>query len=155
MMISELTNGGGIAALELTMRFAGQRQRLIASNIANIDTPDYVTLDASPREFQRLLADALEKRDAGGVAGAAGGVGGIGAAGLPWKESRSFVRDERGELRIRPTDPGQGVLFHDRNNRDLERLMQANVENALTFRVASDLLRSRYDILRTAISQRV
>lgn len=149
-MISEITNSGAIPALELTMRFAGQRQRLIASNIANIDTPDYVQLDASPREFQRLLAEAIEKRDAGGVAGAAGAAG-----GLAWKESRSFVRDERGELRIRPTSPGDGVLFHDRNNRDLERLMQANVENALTFRVASDLLRSRYDILRTAISQRV
>ncbi|MBU6413845.1 MAG: hypothetical protein KGS45_10240 [Planctomycetes bacterium] len=148
-MISELTNSGAIPALELTMRFAGQRQRLIANNIANIDTPDYVPLDASPREFQRLLADAIEKRDAGSAAGKAE------SAGLPWAEGGAFVRDQRGELRLRPTRPADNVLFHDRNNRDLERLMQANVENALTFRVASDLLRSRYDILRTAISQRV
>jgi flagellar basal body rod protein FlgB len=47
------------------------------------------------------------------------------------------------------------VLFHDRNNRDLERLMQGLAENTTTYRVAADLLRSRYDVLRTAISQRV
>lgn len=152
-MISELTNGGAIPALELSMRFAGQRQRLIASNIANLETPDYIPLDVSPKEFQKMLGEAINRRDAGDVGSAAGAL--AGQAGLPWKDSRAFGRNARGELQIRPTQPADNVLFHDRNNRDLERLMQANVENALSFRVASDLLRSRYEILRTAISQRV
>jgi flagellar basal-body rod protein FlgB len=150
VMISELTNSGAIPALEMTMRFAGQRQRLIASNIANLSTPDFIPLDVSPKEFQRVLGEAIERRDrAGGAAVLAG------SAGLPWKETRSIARNERGELQIRPSQAADNILFHDRNNRDLERLMQANVENALTFRVASDLLKSRYEILRTAISQRV
>jgi flagellar basal-body rod protein FlgB len=60
-----------------------------------------------------------------------------------------------GGLTLKPRTPSGNVLYHDRNNRDLERLMQDLSENVLAFRVASDLLRRENDLLRTAISQRV
>lgn len=58
-----------------------------------------------------------------------------------------------GFLRLTPQTPRPGMLLHDRNNRDLERLMQDLVENMSAFRVASDLLKSQMDTLMTAIRE--
>jgi flagellar basal-body rod protein FlgB len=145
-MFSDLNSSGAMPALEAMVRFAGQRQRLIASNIANISTPDYRMRDVSPQAFQEALREAVDQRR-----GASQGGGGD----LPLGSTREVQVGRHGELALRPTEIKQGILFHDRNNRDLERLMQDEVENATVFRVAADLLKSRYDIIRSAISERV
>lgn len=144
-MISELIQGGAIPVLEMTMRFAGQRQRLIAHNIANADTPDFQPADVSVSGFQKMLGQAIDKRRNSGseLSGP-----------LFWGETQEFKKSPGGTLKLKPGTPQNNILFHDRNNRDLERLMQDNVENALVFRTSSELLRSRYDILRSAIAQR-
>lgn len=143
-MMADLFNSGGMQALELTLQFAGQRQRLIQNNIANIDTPDYRPMDVSPRKFQAALASAVSKRQE------RGGVGPIMLDG-----SREIIQAADGSITLNPLTASGNVLFHDRNNRDLERSMQSLAENTATYRVAADLLRARYDVLRTAISQRV
>ncbi len=145
LMISELINGGSIPVLEMTMRFAGQRQRLIAHNIANAETPDFQPADVSVSGFQKMLGEAIDKRRQGGkeLSGT-----------LSWGETSELKKNSNGTLKLKPGTPQEGILFHDRNNRDLERLMQDNVENGLVFRMSSELLRSRYDILRSAIAQR-
>ena len=144
-MISELINGGAIPVLEMTMRFAGQRQRLIAHNIANAETPDFQPADVSVSGFQKMLGEAIDKRRKGGseLSGT-----------LSWGETSELKKSSNGTLKLKPGTPQEGILFHDRNNRDLDRLMQDNVENGLVFRMSSELLRSRYDILRSAIAQR-
>lgn len=70
-MISDLSTAGALPALEKMFLFSGQRQRLIAQNIANIDTPNYQGVDADPQAFQRALSDAIERRRGvnGGVSG--------------------------------------------------------------------------------------
>ena len=145
MLIDQLTNSGAMPSLELTMRFAAQRQRLTAHNIANLDTPNFIQRDVSPGEFQRVLDDAVRsrRRRTGGMHGELG-----------WGESRELRRDGRG-LVISPRTPSGGVLFHDRNNRDLEHLMQALTESMTAFRVASDLYRSQRGMLHGAIAERV
>lgn len=60
-----------------------------------------------------------------------------------------------GSLRLNPRTSSGNILFHDRNNRDLERTMQSLVENASAFRVATDLLRNRTTALRDAMAERV
>lgn len=37
------------------MEWLGQRQRVLAQNIANADTPDYVPRDLKPQEFRRMV----------------------------------------------------------------------------------------------------
>lgn len=145
MFISDVLNSGSIPTLELAMRFAGQRQALINHNIANLDTPDFRPVDASPAQFQRMLAKAIDDRRArnGGQFGP-----------LDWQPTDELTRDGDGELRLNPGTPSRGVLFHDRNNRDLERLMQDNAENVAAYRVAVDMLKSRHDALRSAIAER-
>jgi flagellar basal-body rod protein FlgB len=146
MLIGDITNSGAIGSLELTVRFAGARQRLIAHNIANLDTPDFQQVDASPKVFQQALQAAIDDRRlrTGGEHGE-----------LNFTGNAEVRREADGQLCVTPSTPSGNILFHDRNNRDLERLMQDNAENAATFRVATDLLRSRYEILRAAIAERV
>ena len=146
MLIEELNSSGAIPALEASVRFAAARQRVIAHNIANISTPDFRPMDASPRAFLEALAEAVDRRRArtGGEWGA-----------LEFKGTREVSVARDGSMTITPRTASRGILAHDRNNRDLEATMQDLVETAAAFRVATDLLRSRYQILGTAISERV
>tara|TARA_R110002072_G_scaffold91700_2_gene204426 strand:- start:2586 stop:3032 length:447 start_codon:yes stop_codon:yes gene_type:complete len=147
MLIGNLESAGAMPAAEMLLKFAGQRQRIIAHNIANIDTPNFQTKDVDPQAFQEMLGDAIGKRRKknGGAFGA-----------LEWKESTEVRRVGRGnDFELNPTTSGGGILHHDRNDRDLERMMQDMVENATAYRVAADLLRSQRNQLQNAIAQRV
>ena len=127
-MIDGVLNAGAIPVLERLVRFAGERHRLIVNNIANLDTPGYRPVDLSVSDFQKQLAEAVDGRRAGRT-----------PASL--------------ELQTEPR--AANILFHDGNDRDLERTMQDLVENFLTFRVANELMRSRFDLIGTAIRERI
>lgn len=151
-MIPDLFNSGGMPALELGLRFAAERQKLLASNIANLNTPNYRPLDVSTQNFQAALARAIDDRRAAGPAASAPGA----AGGEPFfKDTNEVTVRPDGRLELSPRTPSGNILFHDRNNRDLERNMQDLAENAAYFRTSAELLRSRFELLRTAISQRV
>jgi flagellar basal-body rod protein FlgB len=143
-MIDGVTNTEGIASLERLVQFAGQRHRLIVDNIANMDTPGYRAADVSVKDFQKQLGDAIDERRESGRPG----------AGLILQDS-SQVEFSTHSLTLHPTPTGENILFHDGNDRDLERTMQDLVENFLTFRLASELIRNRFAMLNTAISERV
>lgn len=146
MQIRDLTTAGAMPALEMTMRYAGARQRLLAHNIANIQTPNFVARDVEPATFQHALSEAVDRRR-DRTAGAFGP--------LEWRATRDLQHgDHPGSLRLGPLDAHGGVLGHDRNASDLEKLMQDMVENATAFRVASDLFRRQKDTLAVAIAQR-
>lgn len=143
-MIGSVVDSGSIPALERLAQFAGARHRLIVHNVANLSTPNFRPVDVSVRDFQRTLGEAIDRRrEAGRVDGP-----------LPMP-STDQVRVEDDGLTLRPEPIGGNVLFHDGNDRDLERTMQALNENFLVFQQAMDLLRSRYAMLDTAIRGRL
>lgn len=146
MLIDSFLNVDAFPALERSMQFAARRQDIIAHNISNISTPNFQQADVSVGAFQASLRDAIDQRRAhsGGVTGE-----------LDLKPTREVSFTPTGALALTPTTFGQGVLFHDRNNRDLERLMQDLVENLTAYRVAGDLLRNRMQTLRSAINGRL
>ncbi|HBS28722.1 MAG TPA: hypothetical protein DEB06_04555 [Phycisphaerales bacterium] len=152
MFIEQLTNADALPTLERMAQFAARRQDLLAHNIANLSTPGFQQRDVSTADFQASLREAVDRRRS-----ATGGVRGD----LPLADSREVRIDRTGSLSLTPsTDSGGGgggggVLFHDRNNRDLERLMQDLVENLSAFRLAGDLLRNRMGLLQSAIAERV
>lgn len=142
MFIGDVVNGGAIPVLELTARFAARRQAILAHNIANLPTPGFQPTEVSPEGFQRLLGEAIaRRREAGG-------------GPLEWRETREIARDGD-DLRLEPRTASRNILFHDRNNRDLERMMADLTENVAVFRVATDLLRSRYQLIGSALAERV
>ncbi len=131
----------------MLLKFAGQRQKILAHNIANIDTPNFQPKDVDPQAFQEMLGDAIDKRRKknGGSFGS-----------LQWEETKEIRRIGRStDFRLTPTSSDGGILHHDRNDRDLERMMQDMVENATAYRVAADLLRTQRTQLQNAIAQRV
>lgn len=144
MLIDGLTNAGAMPSLELTMRFAAQRQRLVAHNIANMDTPGFVHKDVSTADFQKTLADAIDARRAktGGRFGE-----------LDWETTSELKKGANG-LEIKPDTSVGGVLTYDMNNRDLERTLQDLAETAGAFKSASALYASQRNMLRSAISER-
>lgn len=143
-MIDGVTNTEGLSVLERLVQFSGQRHRLIVNNIANFDTPGYRPLDVSVRDFQAQMRDAIDERRTSARSG--------GSLNL---EDSAQIEFSAGSMMLHPTPIGENILFHDGNDRDLERTMQDLVENFFTFRIATELLRSRYDILRSAIAERV
>ena len=145
-MIDGVTNTDAIGVLERLMQFAGARHRLIVNNVANLDTPGYRPLDVSVSAFQSQLAEAIDDRRAAHGS----------ASGGPLQLADSAqVELSRHGLTLHPEPIGDNLLFHDANDRDLERTMQDLVENFMTFRLAAELLRSRFDLVNTAIRERI
>lgn len=145
MFMDEVTSSGAMPALEATMRFSAARNRILSHNIANMDTPNFRPMDVSTSGFQAQLRKAVEERR-----GRTGGEHG----GLEMQNSSEVRVSPSGHMELRPDTPSGNILFHDRNNRDLERTVQDLVENVGVFRVASDLLRGKYETLKLAMNDR-
>jgi flagellar basal-body rod protein FlgB len=145
-IFEDLATSGPAPVLERMIRFAGARQRLLSHNIANIDTPNFIPFDVSPRDFQEHLRDAVRQRRESGRSE---------SGELEVPDSDEVTTGSDGEMKLVPRTPSGNILYHDRNNRDLERMMQALSENQMAFKAAADLLKHHNDLLRTAISQRV
>ncbi len=146
-MIDGVTNGDALPALERLMQFAGQRHRIIANNVANLSTPNFRPVDVSVEAFQKQLAKAIDVRRAGGRTDGR-------RNDLPLESTSQVEVTARG-LILNPEPTGDNLLFHDGNDRNMERVMQSLVENFMTFRTAAQLLQSRFNLLNTAIRERM
>ncbi len=144
MGLAGLTDWGPTAALEAMAKFAGARQRLIAHNIANLSTPGFLHVDLSPIEFQKKLGEALDEKRASGN-----------SKPLTLESGGEVEVEADGTMTFKPETPIGGLLMHDRNNGDIERLMQDQAENLMVYRTSMDMLRSRAEMMRSALAQRV
>ena len=124
-MIDNLINTTQVTGLDRVVAFTEARQQILANNIANIDTPGYKMKDLNVEKFQNDLHAAMEARSAGQAEGEA--------------------------LQTSP-DYNQYLLFHDRNNRSIDKQVTAITQNAVMHNAAIELLRSQYQLLQKAIS---
>ena len=144
MWIDRLTASPTTHALQLSAQFAEQRQKVLAENLANIDTPDHPTRRLDATAFQAALHEALEGSDRPG------------AQRLELRGHAQVSTGPDGKLAVRPADePASNVLFHDGTNARLERLLADVSENALSYEMTMNLLRGRYQGLLRAIRGRV
>ncbi len=144
-MIRELANNGAMPALERLVQFTEARQRVLATNVANLSTPYFTAKDLDVKAFQRTLGDAIERRRVSDATGA-----------TPLElEDTDQVRFTRHGMAVRPEPTHSNVMFHDRNNRDLERTMQGLAENVMAHQFGVTLLKNQFDLLKTAIRERL
>ena len=115
-MINRLTAALDFQTQALTLR--SERQRLIASNIANADTPGYVA-----RDFN--FAQALQQASGGGRSGFKLGDNASLAAEMPGGGRRG------GDPRLNYAAPSQTNL--DGNSVDMDRERASFVDNALKY----------------------
>jgi len=127
IVIGNLFSTSGTQVLERVVSFTEARHEILANNIANIDTPGYKTKDLDVKAFQEQLKQVIHSRG-----------------------SRVDGANRQGEI-----DYDQYLLFHDRNNRSIEKQMTAITKNSLVHNVAVELLKSRYQLLDRAISLRI
>ena len=118
-MIQRLTGSLDFQAEALMLR--GQRQRIIASNIANADTPGYVARDF---DFARALRDATGPGTPNKLGGSINGD--VFARGRGASSS-----DARADPAMRYATPSQTNL--DGNSVDMDRERAAFADNAVKF----------------------
>ena len=134
-----LTNRGATPALVATMSFAHARHKVIAENVANIQTPGYKAKHLDYDAFQQALGKALTMRQGA-------------AKPLNIDDGDQFETDDTGKLVITPkTKPGRNLVFHDGTNVSVEREMSDLAANAMLHEMTTTLLKGRYDSMRKAI----
>lgn len=131
---------GAAPVLERAMSFQEQRHRLIARNIANVETPGYRPVDAPVAEFQALLRRSIAERDSRPVQVFA-------------MQSGRDVHAGR-TLALNPVASHDGILRHGENAVDIDREAALLARNAMEFRAAASLLKKQYALIRDTISEK-
>ncbi|MFC1718822.1 flagellar basal body rod protein FlgB [Candidatus Poribacteria bacterium] len=110
-------------ALTAATHYAGLRHKIIANNIANVDTPDYKALDIS---FRQQLEDFMERGS---------------RAGPPGPPMLMFAHDLNG--------PGPRM---DHNTVSIDQELTKLSQNAIFHNVCLQLLNSKNRILKSALT---
>jgi flagellar basal-body rod protein FlgB len=139
--LSGIIGGKTISALEQMAQFTEARQKVIAENIANVDTPGYRHKNVDTGSFQRALAQALD---------------GSGTDGLAKARSDQVQYDEAGSMVLRPdAESADNLMFHDGTNGQIERDMTEMSRNQILNQIAVDMLVKKYRGMETAIRGRM
>jgi flagellar basal-body rod protein FlgB len=132
MFIERLMNQTNAPLVEKVLDFASARHRLIAENIANVDTPGYRQKDLSEAKFFAMLRDRAAAR-------------------------RSAAPGSLGydQLNVDVENPAAGILFHDGNNRSMEQLASDQAKNGLLYTMAIEILKKQFSAMEMALKERV
>lgn len=140
-MIEGMFSGGALPVLERMVQFTEARHTVLTHNIANVSTPYFKPSDLDPARFQTSLREAIKDRRSNG-------------GPLQFRDTRQ-IRFRDHSIETHPDFRNENILFHDRNSRDLERMMQDLVENTMTHNMAVEMLRHEFEMIRTAIRGRI
>lgn len=135
-MWSSLLSGTAVPALEQTVNFAQKRHLLLASNLANIDTPDYQTRDISVDDFQQHLQKAVTSSQAPST-----------SYGTPAEVQQANFQKVR--------DVSKQILLHDGSDVSLEEQVTEISKNQSMHNTAVALMRSQFQTLKAAIAESV
>src|SRR5205814_8023256 len=137
-MLSGLFNSTTIPALGEVLNFAQARHTVLAGNIANVNTPGYRLRDLSQSEFQQRLKEAIAatQRSAEPL-----------SPGLAYSEPGDPMRQVRSSL--------ENIVYHDDTNIDLEKQVAEMTKKHLLHNFALTVMTDQFQLLQTAISERV
>ena len=137
-MLGALFDATTVPVLEQVVGFTQARHSVLAGNVANADTPGYRVRDLSVGAFQTELKQAIEQR----------------RAPTPMSSDlRHTVRD-RDAAMDDVRDTLRNILYHDDSNVSLEQQVNELNKNKSQHDLAIAVLRSQFDLMRAAISER-
>ncbi|MGL4943673.1 MAG: flagellar basal body rod protein FlgB [Thermoguttaceae bacterium] len=128
-----------VPVLEQVANFDEARQALLAGNIANYDTPEYLARDVDVGHFKKKLSEAINQKHRPGKNPS--------FAEYPCPDSRKIGGGDW------PQD--QHILYHDLNNVGLEKQTSEMAKNNVEFNTAINLMKHQMNLLQSAISERV
>ena len=137
-MLSGLFNSTTIPALGEVLNFAQTRHTVLAGNVANVNTPGYRLRDLSQTEFQQRLKEA--------IAASRTSYEPL-SPGLAYSEPGDPMRQVRSSL--------ENIIYHDDTNIDLEKQVAELTKNHLLHNFALTVMTDQFQLLQTAISERV
>jgi flagellar basal-body rod protein FlgB len=132
MFLERLMNQTNGPLLEQVLEFTAARHRLIAENMANVDTPEYQQKDLDVRQFQAMLRDRVDTRENSPP----------GAIGFD-------------DISAEVQNPTDGILFHDGNNRSMEQLVSDQAKNAMLHNLVVEMLRKQFQQMEMALKEKV
>jgi len=134
-MYLDLFEGQTLNAIESYMGRLSERQQIVASNLANIDTPGYKTKDIT---FHATMDELLADRSS--------------PARLRTTRERHIDAEPFGPL-DRVFEP-QGLIERaDENNVDIDREMMKMNETSFGYTAMTQLLRGKYQKLSQSINE--
>lgn len=137
-MLANLFNSTTIPALGEVINFAQARHTVLAGNVANVNTPGYRLRDLSPTEFQQRLKEAIAQSQQANQPI---------SPGLASSQPGDPLRQVRASL--------ENIVYHDDTNIDLEKQVAEMTKNQLLHNFALTVMTDQFQLLQTAISERV
>ncbi|MBX3414575.1 MAG: flagellar basal body rod protein FlgB [Pirellulales bacterium] len=134
-MAQSMFDATAIPVTEMAVVFTQTRQQLLASNLANFDTPGYKTRDLSPVRFQKHLREAIRERDTGGAP--------ITLASL---RGGRAARDGNHSMLT--------FLHHDKTDVIVEESVAEMAKNQMLHNTALAIMNNQFRLLQAAISER-
>ena len=132
MFLDRLMNQTNAPLIERVLQFSNARHKLIAENMANVDTPGYRQKDLNEAKFFSLLRDRAAA-----------------------KRANPPGTTEFANIDSNLEHPEKGILFHDQNNRSMEQLASDQAKNGLLYTMAIELLRKQFTAMEQALKERV
>lgn len=122
-------------AMARRMTWLGERQQVLAQNIANSDTPDYIPLDLKEGPFARLLARRLNPVEMAAVR--------PGHIATPPPAGEAAFRSEEQRDTYEITPSGNAVVLE-------EQLVKVQ-ETQMDYQTMTSLYRKHMNMIRTAL----
>ena len=146
MYIKAMFDAGSIPVLEKVISFTEARHKVIANNIANIDTPGYRRQDLAVSEFQEALEKSIEQRMATNPRK-------FEFLGTENVED-NFLGGVSANVLTAPYSP-LDILRHDGNNVSIDHEMAELAKNTILHNGMVQLLANEYQMLNNAIAERI
>jgi len=137
-MLPNLFSSTTIPALGEVLNFSQARHTVLAGNVANVNTPGYRIRDLSPTAFHQALREAISQSRNGAEPL---------SPGLAMNEPGDEMRQVRKSL--------ENLVYHDDTNIDLEKQVAEMTKNHLLHNFALTVMTDQFQLLQTAISERV
>ncbi len=126
---------GTISTLQKTLNIGSLRHKVLTSNIANIDTPNY-------KAFEVVMKDTLKKK---------GNLSDTLELVRTQPRHLSGRRSSSADVKIKASAPPPFSLRADGNTVDLDRTMGKLAENTILYRTAAQMIRKKFQGLKNVI----
>ncbi len=129
-----------IKATVAKMQWHEQRQKELAKNIANADTPGYQAMDVKPLDFKAMLSNTTSKAS---LTMAATNSKHLGLGGTSGSSAQHEVKAQKNTYGVAPT--GNSVSLE-------EQLMKMN-ENFTDHRLTTTIYQKNIDLIKAALKE--
>ncbi|MGM7681707.1 flagellar basal body rod protein FlgB [Cytobacillus sp. Hm23] len=120
-----------INTLQTGLNYSSQKEKVIANNIANVDTPNY---KAKSVNFKSELASAVDE-----------------VRGYKTNDRHFDLSSSTSQHPISITSQSEQMYSHNGNNVDIDKEMTNLAENQIYFYALSDLLNGKFSSLKSVI----